>query len=431
MGKGKSGIEFAVVTAIAVGLAVLGAGDAVAAPVCNGASITGLGTTLQKHAQQSVLTPLFASEICNKGSYPTVTYNLANSEAAMEEWNSDGKRGSINTAWQFIGTDLPPTASELESIDNVAGGANVVVIPVLQTSIAVIANPPPGCVVEEIANAKLASVFEGVTFSWPQLETVWEEGEEGACEAPITRVVPKGSSGVAYQFKNYLYQINNEGLACTEGATEGKATWQELESTSNGETGMPNTTWPEVCGEKALSGLVRPAGTATSEVVNKVRNTAGSIGFAPLPDAVLNEAPTLLKLQNNGLVKLAKANYAEPTTESGRANCYMRYDVPPGTAEGVDVDWSQVFGDELNIGGEEYPLCMLTYDLAFHGYESAGFSAEDEQTTRDYLAEYLVQTAGQKEFEGKHNHYSPLASSPSESHDVLGAARKAAEKITK
>src|SRR5262245_35394693 len=101
-------------------LIALQASTAVAAPTCTGSSITGLGTTLQKSAQQEVWAPTFEAAICNKGTFPTVTYNLATSEAAMKEWNFDGTRGAINNAFPFIGTDSPPTAAQIAKIKSVA-----------------------------------------------------------------------------------------------------------------------------------------------------------------------------------------------------------------------------------------------------------------------------------------------------------------------
>lgn len=404
----------------------LNAGSAMAAPGCTGGSITGLGTTLQKIVQQEVWIPAFASEICNKGSHPTVTYNLSPSDIALKEWNYDGERGSINTAQQFIGTDLAPTATQIKEIESAAGGAKVVVIPVAQTAIAVIANPPTGCTIEEIGNKELASVFEGTTYSWSQLFTTIGGA---ACEAPITRVVPKGTSGVTYQFKNYLYRAHEKGLFCTEGSTEGKATWRELEPQATGGTGPENAEWPEVCAEKALSAVVRPAGTATNEVVKKVNNLAGSISFAPVTDAKSAGATAILLLQNNGFVEPAGGSFADPSVGS-IANCISSayYQVPLGASGGLSIDWSPVFGAAPNAGGTAYPLCMLTYVLAFHGYNAAGFSLEEEQTVHDYLTEYVTQKTGQKGLDS--HYYAPLMSSVKETGDVLGAAVKAAEKIT-
>jgi ABC-type phosphate transport system substrate-binding protein len=403
-------------------------GVADAAPSCAGASIAGLGTTLQKRAQQEAWAPAFASEVCNKGSFPTVTYNLIPSLTALDEWGADGE-GGLNTSWQYLGTDLAPNGSEIEAISTAGGGAGVAVIPVAQTAIAIIANPPAGCAIEEITNKELAAVFDGTIDSWDQLATSFvEEGAaESACETPITRVVPNGGSGVALQFKNYLYQVHPEALFCTEG-TEGKATWQELMPIGNRKTGAPNTTWPEACGEKALSGIVRPAGTATSEVVSKVNNTAGSFSYAPLPDAKYGEARTILGLQNNGTVKLANAAFANPLISSS-ANCFsMSYTVPAGAFGGIDVDWSAVFGAQPKIGGSHYPLCMLTYDVALHGYGAAGFESEGEpETVKDYLAEYVLASAGQVAANG--NAYTRLPESATEAEDVRGAAEAAAAQI--
>jgi hypothetical protein len=103
----------------------------------------------------------------------------------MKEWNYDGERGAINR----------PTAAQIENIKSVAGGPQLAVIPVAQTALVVIVNPLPGCefegVTEFITNAQLASVFEGKTYSWSQLEELETESEKTACEAPITRVVPR------------------------------------------------------------------------------------------------------------------------------------------------------------------------------------------------------------------------------------------------
>src|SRR5262249_52853102 len=156
-----------------------------------------------------------------------------------------------------IATDDAPTAAQISNITSVAGGANLAVIPVTQTSISIVANPPAGCEVEAITNSDLTAVFEGRIASWDKLDTA-----EGTCSSPITRVVRKDASGTTYQFKNYLYSLYKKGLFCTTGSTEGKASWQEMEAIGVG--GAPNISWPETCGEKTLSTVVRPAATGGS-----------------------------------------------------------------------------------------------------------------------------------------------------------------------
>src|SRR5262249_6103730 len=148
----------------------------------------------------------------------------------------------------------------------------------------------------------------------------------------------------------------------------------------------PNTSWPQSCPEKTLSTLVRPVGSGGVEEVKKVNSTPGSIGYAALPDARANSA-NLIELQNNG--QSTEATYASPQISGGEigkglANCGgIKYTVPKGARRGetiIDSDWSQVFGAIPNVGGTFYPLCALTYDLAFHGYKAAGFKLPEKVT---------------------------------------------------
>ncbi len=406
----------------ALGFGALNVGTAAAAPSCTGNSITGQGSSLQKVAEQTVWGPSFSANICNKGSFPKVSYNSTGSGGGLKEWNHDGAKGSLNTGLAFIGTDDAPTAAQIANIKSVAGGAQLAVVPVAQTSIAVVANPPAGCEVEEITNTNLTAVFEGRALSWSDLATA-----EGECNSPITRVVRKDGSGQTYQFKNYLFQLNKKALACT-GAE--KQTWQQLEPITNGTTGAPNTTWPESCAEKTLSALVIPTGTGGGQVVQKVNATSGSIGYASLPDTMTNKSGNtrILALQNNGLGPASEAVFASPLSGE-TANCgATTYKTPANVNTGLDLDWSQVFGAKPAIGEGGYPICTLTFNLAFHGYGAAGFAQKDEITVRDYITEYMTQAAGQNDINS--HYYSALPSTADVRTNILGAAQKAAARIS-
>ena len=106
----------------------------------------------------------------------------------------------------------------------------------------------------------------------------------------------------------------------------------------------------------------------------------------------------------------------------------MTYKRPAGGG-GLDLDWSGVFGAKPAIGAGAYPLCMLTYVLAFHGYEDAGFPAGVGATVKDYLNGLVVTDAGQAGIDG--DGYAPLPASSQAQFDVLGEARKAAGKIAR
>ncbi len=356
-----------------------------------------------------------------------MSYEASSSGAGLKAWGFDG--GSFDKTKAFIGTDEAPTAAQLTSSD-AASGSNALVIPVAQTAITVLANPPANCEIEEITNKQLESVMRGTIKNWGKIETA---SGSGCQAAPITRVVRAEGSGTTYQLKSYLNSINLAPLACVEGAP----TWKQLGETGAGEE--PNTVWPKNgvagCAATTLSPLVTAAGG--TGVVETVNATQGAFGYAALTDAEASRSAesTVLRLQNNGLVKLANATFAPPSLEGNdAANCAAtQYAVPAGgrigTGTGVDADWSAVTGSKIAIGGENYPLCTLTYDIALDGYAKAGFTSGQEQTVAAYLAGIVTAPEGQQALSQGKQFYAPLPTNGKAVLDVLGAARLAASKI--
>jgi ABC-type phosphate transport system substrate-binding protein len=436
----RAGIRAALLAGATVAAVALSAGSASASLSCTGNSIIGEGSSLQKKAQLEVWNPGFHTEICNEeGKEPTVEYKPEGSGAGLKAWNFDNVNKTINTARQFIGTDDAPTTAQIKNVTTItAGGASkgakVLTIPVTQTSIAIMANPPEGCTVTAIANVDLEKVFNGSLLKWSQLETA--KGG-AACESPITRAVRFDSSGTTLQFKNYLMKVNTKPLACTTGEKEGKAIWKELEP-----TGTPNLTWPESCkvGEEeiTLSEVKRPAAKGGGELTKYVKEHTGTIGYAALPDAKGGTA-AILSLQNNGKLKGLKATFVNPAKGTS-ANCSKTVYNVPGAARpseekltaGLNSSWATVFGAKTNTSksGGGYPLCTLTYVEAFHGYQKAGFPEADEVTVNDYVTEYLVQATGQEKIDNSEKYYAALPESAEAAHDVLGAAQFAASKIS-
>jgi ABC-type phosphate transport system substrate-binding protein len=427
--SGRAGLRAALLTGATVAaLAVggLGAGSASAAVLCNGGNIIGEGSSLQKIAQQNVWIPAFQTEVCNFGTLPKIEYKPEGSGAGMKSWGANG--GAIDRTRAFIGTDDAPTAAQIANIKAAAGGGNVLVIPVAQTSIAVVVNPPAGCTIKNITNKELEKSFRGIILKWSELENA--EGG-AACESPLTRVVRFDGSGTTFQFKNYLGLANTASLPCIE------QTWKQLEPIENSATGAPNTSWPESC-KKTLSPVVRPAAKGGGEEVKKVNSTPGSIGYAALPDAEANGG-TVINVQNNGFVSIEEATYGEPqiagaSAGKGTANCAAtKYTVPVDgrrTGTGIDVDWSQVFGALPAIGGTAYPLCTLTYDLAFKGYKEAGFKFAPYQTVRDYINGYVV-FGGQTALTTSETNYGPLPETKGlAGNNVLAAAKFSAALIS-
>jgi ABC-type phosphate transport system substrate-binding protein len=425
-------------TALAIGVLAVSAGGASAAPTCGGAAIAGQGSSLQGSAQ----TELWASAsggynaACGKEQ---VKYTVSSSGTGLSSWGFNA--GAFENKWSYVGTDDGPTSTQINNAKT-ASGTNVLVIPVAQTAIGIVVNPPTNCSIEEITNKQLESVMRGNLKIWNKIQTA---SGAGCVNAPITRVVRAEGSGTTFQVKNYLSLINAAALACTEG---GK-TWKQLEE--NGTGGKPNIVWPENgiagCAANAVSPIVTAAGGGG--VVKKVNVTEGGIGYAALPDIEKNKGngenkagdTNWIKVQNNGVSnKLANAQTASPLEELGNsAQCTStQYPVPTvarvGSANPANADWSQVFGANPNIAGatgntEAYPLCTLTYDVALTNYSKAGFSEASEITAKDYLANYLTAEEGQEALEVGGKWYAPLPNPAAASINVLGAAKLAASKI--
>ena len=391
---------------------------------CTGSDIVSEGPTLQELGQAATWIPGFqgpGGACFEKGSEPTVEY-LTVGDAGFGAWDFNGPDETpFDTSRAFTAADGAPDATQIENAES-ASGAGVVVIPVAQTAIGVVVNPPADCEVGQITNKQLESIFRGNLQYWGKIRT--SEGP-GCAGEPITRVVRAEGSGVTLQFKDYLYRANKGKLLCTESQT-----WRDLEPIGSG-----NTVWPQGglggCPGSALSDIV----TAPGGLVSKVNSEDGSIGYAPLPDVeAAKEGDTeVLALQNNGLRKLANATFADPATPADGANCDAAdYRVPEdarvGGGSGEGVDWSRVFGADILINGENYPLCALAFDMALSDYSAAGMTAGQAATAADYLG-YVAGAAGQADIDGAKAFYAALPGSVNPILDVRGAAALAASKI--
>jgi ABC-type phosphate transport system substrate-binding protein len=365
--------------ALAVAACVLigAAGADNAAATCF-TTMKGQGSALQKVLQVSVWSPGYVSAGCGTGSNAEAEYTTTSNEEGLIAWGFTAT--ALNHEWAYIGTDDAPTAAQISSARTEAGvGSNVVVVPVAQTAIAVLVHPPEGCTLEKITNEKLERAFSGDAETWAEIG-----GVGLPCTGSLTRVVRQDPAGVTAQFKNYLASVNKLRNGGTEAAScTGQAKWSELEEIGKG--GVPNTEWPE-CGaipETAIKG--------GGEVASTVTAMSGSIGYATLLDAKAHGA-SVAKVQNNGVS--GSPVYASPAAGTEEANCgKAEYAVPAagqkGTGTGLNVDWSKVFGGNPSIGGTVYPICMLTYDLGWQSYTTAGFAAGIGSSVKAFY-EYIV-----------------------------------------
>ena len=321
--------------------------------------------------------------------------------AALRHWGAGD--GSLHVKEfgflaNFIGTDIAPSGPVGEEVSTLAKmkaalGSDVAVVPVTQTAIAIVSHAPqlpahPACVVPRINNAQLQKVFSGEIKNWRQLSAASDPTLGGDCDQAITRIVRDDSAGTTYQFKHYLNQINPAPLACTG---KEKRTWAQLQAPFGGET-SPNQEWPHsaACqeGEGPVTTVSGSGKRGEFDLLAYVRESPGTITYGSLPEAQQWTPKQILDVQNG-------VKFASPENGEGGASCgAAKYVRPEGWESGVDVDWSQVYGSDPNIGEvakNAYPICTLTYDVA----ATNRFSEKAATTVRDYLTFAVAKEGGQ------------------------------------
>ncbi|MGB7158044.1 MAG: substrate-binding domain-containing protein [Tepidisphaeraceae bacterium] len=379
MGIAKRSLLAAATLASASAL-VLGAGAGTASAnylgLCGGRTlapaIDGQGATFQR-AAQGFWNPGFTSGVC---SGIAVSYASTGSGAGLRAWGSDAAGGTPAASGnEFVATDDAPNATQLANIKRAANGADVVVMPSVQGAIAIVYTLPASCTITgTITNAQLEATFRGNNPSWSSLP-----GATGAgCSTPIRYVVRNDSSGTTYQFKHYLFAINGA-------AVSGASTWRDLQEI-NASRPTPNQTWPSTSAAPIV-----PTATGGGAVAAEVARTPGSIGYVSLSDA---GALATFSVQNR---TLPSVTFASPRSGSN-ANCAnATYNVPAVGGRHVNVDWSNTYGGNPNIGGTIYPICTLTFEVGLAGatpatsgtagYTTAGFANGDSVASdvRDYF----------------------------------------------
>jgi ABC-type phosphate transport system substrate-binding protein len=393
----------------------IGAGAASAAtPACpEAASVSAEGSSLQKTAQ-GLWTGMYTTTCSTKPA--SVSYTSTSSLTALEGWGAFNGTTQAHTH-QLIASDEAPESEEIAKMIAAAeahggSGAALQIVPVTQAAIAIIVHPPSGCTISQIKQDQLEKVFRGTITKWSEITT-----SSGCGSATITRIVRADGSGTTFQFK-HLLAVNGPTATCA-------GTWEALQSTTN------NTKWPKngvgTCA--GLSNLETPALGGGGEEAAKVKSTVGSIGYVDEATAHANlEAGKLatLEVSNNA----AESEYAAPASGT-EANCaHASYIVPEKAQEPVENEnvagWSEVYGSG-QVTPNAYPICTLTWDIAFRDYSNGGFGSAFGKTVEDYLRNEVLED-GQAELTT--NFYSPLPSTGTPSTDVLAAARAAASQIT-
>jgi ABC-type phosphate transport system substrate-binding protein len=382
---------------------------------CSGKDAHGLGAFLQTHAEErwasnnelgfnGMANPLACSGSQGAGGTPKVTYTPVSSTAALRVWGAEDSAlhtKEFEFPVHFLGTDIAPSGAVGEEGTMLAKmkaalKSDLVVIPVTQTSIAIAANPPalpshPACTVPRISPVQLQKVFIGEIKNWRQLNAASDAALGGDCDQAITRIVRDESAGTTYQFKHFLNMVNSGALPCTG---KEKRTWAQLQAPFGGES-PPNTDWPRNAscqeGEGPVTTVAGPVAEGEQGPLSYVKEHAGTISYGSLPEAE-QWAPKQVITVSNGV------KFVGPATKEGEANCAAaKYSLPEGFEEGVNVDWSQVYGSNPNIGETSetaYPICTLTWDVV--PADAVGLFGKGIATTlHDYLRFVVDPEAGQ------------------------------------
>jgi len=458
---------------------------------CAGESIIGRGSTFQNPVQQvwnkgfniNKKGAACSGKQGSKGK-PTATYRNTESkdQGSGSCLKAFGAGATKNTEYDYCGTDEAPNPTQKGEIEAQLKGSALgepedwlETIPVLQGAVAVIVHLPEGCTATAepstgkiqrlvLNKATLEGIYRGTITKWSTViadQGTGNGSDKLTCtggapeeEETIRPVVRLDKSGTTHIFKEFLTQVNTASFEaeafneinespekehskpCPSPKGEEPETWLKV-----GE-GCENQRWP------AAANVLRPSSghTGNPGVIETVNATPSSIGYADL--AVAREKKDFSAASAGGgegkakfwaevenVNKKGKKTYSDPASNGDveaaeNSNCKKTayidtetgHEFPP---ESTRDSWSQAKADDE---GKTYPICGLTYDLAFKLYDPFFQGAKTEEqgvalatTVENYLSFELSKSAGGKE--AQHVDYYPLPS------NVLAEAIEGVEEI--
>jgi len=358
---------------VGVSLAIL----AVAAPMASAKtvclSIVGAGSSLQKTAQEKVwilgftMTPGWWETSCT--SAPTITYNSTSSGKGKEQWGYENKTLGTDKPFEaFIGTDLAPNAAQIKNMGEAGGqptaAKGTITVPVAQSAIAVLitlphnCHPKPGETEAKVSALALAEAWEKGNKEF----TDYVRGIECAASSLPNFKARSSNSGTTAGFKRFFATLTDTSLWLTATSTPLKS---------------EEPSWPLALED---SGHLQKCCEKGSQLAELVLTDAGTTGYADLADARNAGFTNTWTSHGSGLLSaFALVETTEPEPEEfespeeagGGSNCKKaKYKEENTHLVSPGEDWSEVKQVNVKENGS-YPICTLTFDLAWNAYETA------------------------------------------------------------
>jgi hypothetical protein len=294
---------------------------------------------------------------------------------------------------------------------------------------------------------ELEEIWEGHLTTWGQIvpqADFLEKATNGVTKSqaecagtPIIRIVRFDTSGTTFNFKAYL------SLLPSFGNDGGTGLW------TVGPVGANNTEWPitgatDLKVPNAVNGsnecteavhICKAAAEGGGSLATAVEKTSGSIGYLDLATArekhydmtpnptgepgqvgfeeSKNDRLYWIPLQTiNPEGDVVGASYVEPTADptahfnpiglsTRGANCSGAdyRGIPTSPSDPTLGDWSKA----IATGGTTYPVCAITYDLAFDDdaavYGNSLAEQEKARTVKDYLTAVVDNGGGLRAFD--------------------------------
>jgi phosphate transport system substrate-binding protein len=309
-----------------------GSGGETAATTYSG-EINGGGATSQEKAQAA-----WRSGFQTANAEATINYDAIGS--------GDGRKGFIDGAYSFAGTDsaLDDSEGELTAAGERCSGGNVIQVPAYVSPIAVLFNLD-GVDTLNLAPDTLANIFNGTITSWDD-DAIAATNEGVELPAQDIKIVHRSDdSGTTENFTAYL-------------AAAGGGAWTE----------EPDGLWPE--------GLPGEGADGTSGLVGALGDIDGGIGYADASAA--------------GDLGVASVQVGEEfNAPSAEGAAQVVASSPP--VEGVgETDMAVELARDTTESGA-YPVLLVSYLVACETYDSA----EEADLVKGYL-DYVISPEGQE-----------------------------------